>query len=205
MREFGGTSDDLQREPHHRWAHPDGLRCAHPQHKVGLAGTDCPEQKQPRSTKGTADPSNCVFDQQVAVDWEKRHRYQRIVGKVLSGQRNVNLAALREGLGWWYGRYTGKQAREERGLHAETEKNARTGLGAFGIKPEASASVGVPVPKIHPADLTKRGHGDHPPVSCSTNEQARLNTLVSFQPASILGPLVGAFRPFGRRLRMLAR
>jgi endonuclease YncB( thermonuclease family) len=32
------------------------------------------------------------------VDWEKRDRYERIVGKVLDGKRDVNLALVREGM-----------------------------------------------------------------------------------------------------------
>lgn len=61
------------------------------QHKFRLAGIDCPERKQPWSTRAKQALSDNVFDRQVVVDWEKHDRYKRIVGKVLDGQRDVNL------------------------------------------------------------------------------------------------------------------
>ena len=36
--------------------------------------------------------------QQVEVDWHKRDRYQRIVGKVIAQGRDINLAQVRAGM-----------------------------------------------------------------------------------------------------------
>ena len=57
------------------------------QHKVRLAGIDCPERKQPWGQRAKQALSGYVFDRDVAVDWGKRDRYGRIVGKVLNGER----------------------------------------------------------------------------------------------------------------------
>jgi endonuclease YncB( thermonuclease family) len=97
------------------------------QHKVRLAGIDCPERKQAWSTKAKQALSDYVFDRQVTVDWDKRDRYQRIVGKVLDGQRDVNLALIRDGLCWWYRRYADEQSAVDRVLYSDAEEEARKG------------------------------------------------------------------------------
>ena len=47
------------------------------QHKIRLAGIDCPERKQPWSTRAKQALSDYVFNQDVTVDWNKRDRYKR--------------------------------------------------------------------------------------------------------------------------------
>jgi endonuclease YncB( thermonuclease family) len=47
------------------------------QHKVRLAGIDCPEKGQPWSTRAKQALSEYVFNRQVTVDWNKRDRYKR--------------------------------------------------------------------------------------------------------------------------------
>ena len=75
------------------------------QHKIRLAGIDCPEHGQPWGTRAKQALSDYVFDRQVTVEWSKLDRYSRIVGKVLDGQQDVNLALVRDGMCWWYRKY----------------------------------------------------------------------------------------------------
>ena len=51
------------------------------QHKIRLAGIDCPERKQPWSVRAKEVLSEYVFDRQVTVDWNKRDRYKRLWGR----------------------------------------------------------------------------------------------------------------------------
>jgi hypothetical protein len=51
------------------------------QHKIRLAGIDCPERKQPWGTRAKQALSDYVFDQRVTVEWSKLDRYKRVVGK----------------------------------------------------------------------------------------------------------------------------
>ena len=44
------------------------------------------------------------------MEWSKLDRYKRIVGKVLDGERDVNLAFVRTGLCWWYRKYATEQS-----------------------------------------------------------------------------------------------
>ena len=67
---------------------PDGQKR---QTKIRLAG-DAPESRQPWGMKAKQALSGYVFGRDVAVEWSKHDRYGRTVGKVLDGERDVNLA-----------------------------------------------------------------------------------------------------------------
>ena len=95
------------------------------QHKIRLSGIDCPERRQPWSTRAKQALSDQVFDHQVTVNWDKRDRYKRIVGKVLDRKRDVNLGLVRDGMCWWYRKYAKEQNAGDRVLYAEAEEEAR--------------------------------------------------------------------------------
>ncbi|NCA90559.1 MAG: nuclease, partial [Gammaproteobacteria bacterium] len=52
-------------------------------HRVRLAGIDTPESKQPFGAKSKRVLSSLVGGETVAVDWHKRDRYDRLVGKIM--------------------------------------------------------------------------------------------------------------------------
>jgi endonuclease YncB( thermonuclease family) len=101
----------------------DGQRA---QEKVRLAGIDCPEHKQAWGQRAKQALSGYVFSREVTVDWTKRDRYKRIVGKILDRERDVNLALVRDGMCWWYRKYANEQSRVDRGLYEAAEVKART-------------------------------------------------------------------------------
>jgi hypothetical protein len=139
VRAFAPTAGDLQLEPHHRWAHLDGLRCTHTRDTVSLAAGESPQTNRPGTPR--AKQTSCFgFDCQVAGDREKRGRYQRILGKALDGQRNVNLVP--QGKVGGTGDAQGAETHRDRGLWAKTEKDVRT-RAAFGAKAGASTSLVV--------------------------------------------------------------
>ena len=53
------------------------------QHKIRLTGIDAPERKQAFGTKSKEHLSDSVAGKLVVVEYDKRDRYQRIIGKVL--------------------------------------------------------------------------------------------------------------------------
>jgi endonuclease YncB( thermonuclease family) len=67
-----------------------------------------------------------AFSREVTVDWTKRDRYKRIVGKILDGEHDVNLALVRDGMCWWYRKYANEQSQVDRGLYEAAEVKART-------------------------------------------------------------------------------
>jgi endonuclease YncB( thermonuclease family) len=75
-----------------------------------------------------------VFGKEVDVQWNKRDRYQRIVGKVMvqpSGcptcpkTLDAGLAQLTLGLAWWYQKYAKGQSTEDAGRYEFAEQEAR--------------------------------------------------------------------------------
>jgi endonuclease YncB( thermonuclease family) len=51
------------------------------QHKIRLSGIDAPERGQPYGTVSRQHLGELVFREQVTVEYDKRDRYGRIVGK----------------------------------------------------------------------------------------------------------------------------
>ena len=72
------------------------------QHRIRLTGIDAPERKQAFGTVSRQHLANLVFGRAVMVEWYKRDRYQRILGKVLVDGQDANLEQIRAGLAWHY-------------------------------------------------------------------------------------------------------
>jgi endonuclease YncB( thermonuclease family) len=107
---------------------PDGGKA---EEKIRLAGIDCPEKGQPWGTRAKQQLSDHIYDRDVTIEANKADRYHRIVGKVLDGERDVNLAMVADGLCWWYRKYASEQTQVDQGLYQAAEsaaKIARQGL-----------------------------------------------------------------------------
>ncbi len=101
------------------------LDAANTRHKIRLAGIDAPERKQPFGAKAKAYLAGLVAGEPVEVEWNKRDRYKRIVGKIIHDGRDVNLSMVRAGMAWWYRKYSKEQSLVDRGLYAAAEAKAR--------------------------------------------------------------------------------
>lgn len=80
------------------------LLASQQQERIRLAG-DCPEPGQPFGKQAKERLSDLAAGRSVKVDWHKRDRYGRIVGKVLDSRQDLNLALVRDGMCWWYRKY----------------------------------------------------------------------------------------------------
>ena len=101
-------------------------------HRVRLAGIDAPESKQPFGAKAKRALSSLVGGETLTVDWHKRDRYDRLVGKLMLDGADVNLALVRAGYAWWYREYAGEQSPSDRRLYEAAEKAARRdGVGLW--------------------------------------------------------------------------
>lgn len=102
------------------------------QEQIRLAGIDAPEKRQPFGNVSKQSLSELVFGRQVTVDWNKRDRYGRIVGKIVVDGVDVCLAQLQRGLAWHYKRYESEQSPADRDAYARAESDARVrGLGLW--------------------------------------------------------------------------
>lgn len=95
------------------------------QHKIRLLGIDAPERKQAFGTRSQQALSEDVFDKTVEVDWNKRDRYRRIVGKILINGQDVNLKQVQRGMAWHYKKYESEQDVADRSVYAQAEYQAQ--------------------------------------------------------------------------------
>ncbi|WP_254772789.1 thermonuclease family protein [Nitrosospira multiformis] len=93
------------------------------QHKVSLIGIDAPERKQPFRTVSRQNLADLVFGKEVAVEWHKQDRYQRVLGKVLLNGQDVNLKQIKAGLAWHYAQYDKDLRLADKRLYAEAQKS----------------------------------------------------------------------------------
>ena len=101
------------------------LDASRSQHRIRLQGIDAPESRQAFGARSKQHLSDLVFDKEVSVEWEKRDRYGRVLGKVLVGGSDTCLAQVRAGMAWHYKYYENEQSPEDRRLYAEAEREAR--------------------------------------------------------------------------------
>ncbi|WP_228276317.1 thermonuclease family protein [Dechloromonas sp. H13] len=104
------------------------------QHKIRLQGIDAPEKKQPFGERSKQNLARMVFGKDVRVEWEKRDKYKRIVGKVWVQPAScptcpmtldAGHAQITVGLAWWYRKYAGEQSPQDRGAYEHSEQEAR--------------------------------------------------------------------------------
>jgi endonuclease YncB( thermonuclease family) len=95
------------------------------QHKIRLAGIDAPEQAQAFGQASKKNLSDMVYGKQVKVNWDKRDRYGRIIGKVSIDQVDVCLEQVRRGMAWHYKQYQREQSPADRQAYAAAEDLAR--------------------------------------------------------------------------------
>ncbi len=97
------------------------------QHKIRLAGIDAPERKQAYGLASRKHLALIVAGKQVTVEYQKRDRYGRIVGKVLLDGIDACLEQVKAGFAWHYKKYQHEQSLEDQRLYADAETQAREG------------------------------------------------------------------------------
>ena len=94
------------------------------QHKVRLAGIDTPERKQPYGQAAKTFLSDRIFGKTVCVGWNKKDRYNRLVGVVRINDEDVNYQLVKAGLAWHYKYYEKEQSAYDRMRYAEAQEDA---------------------------------------------------------------------------------
>ena len=109
------------------------------QYKVRLSGIDAPEKKQAFGNVSKQSLAEMVAGQVVTVDYNKRDRYGRVVGKVMLNAIDVNLEQVKRGLAWHYKKYEREQDVEERSIYAQEEYLAQRGILGLWVDKNAVA------------------------------------------------------------------
>lgn len=94
---------------------------------IRIAAIDAPERQQPFGSAAREALSARILDRTVQVQWTKRDRDQRLVGKVNVGLRDIGLEMIRDGAAWHATHYMREQSAKDRALYSEAEVDARRG------------------------------------------------------------------------------
>lgn len=97
----------------------------HRRETIRLSGIDAPERDQPGGAASRERLASRLLDRVVIVEYSKRDRYGRIVGKVTHNERDAGLDQVRAGMAWYFKRYAVEQEPNDRSLYASVERDAR--------------------------------------------------------------------------------
>jgi endonuclease YncB( thermonuclease family) len=96
------------------------------QHKIRLQGIDAPERAQAFGNKSKQSLHEMVHGKQVTVDYQKKDKYGRVVGKILLNNTDVCLEQLKRGMAWHYKQYANEQPKEDQETYSLAEQQAKT-------------------------------------------------------------------------------
>lgn len=120
--------------------------------RIRLAGIDAPERKQPFGNASRQHLADGIFQQSVTVGWTKLDRYGRIIGTIMLGGADVNLAQISAGMAWVYRKYLNELPIGTRDAYLSAESDAQSARRGLWREPS-------PVP---PWDWRKPRRGDEP-------------------------------------------
>ena len=101
------------------------------QHRISLIGIVAPVYGQPFGSASRQRLAAAVAGKFVVVEYDKRDGNARILGKVLLGNRDMNLEQVRAGLAWHDLEHQYEQSRVDRAKYADAELDARRNKRGF--------------------------------------------------------------------------
>ena len=101
------------------------LDATNTQHKIRLQGIDAPEKAQAFGQKSKQSLHRLVHSKQVTIEFQKKDKYGRTVGKVVLNGLDVCLEQIKLGMAWHYKQYESEQSKEDREIYAQTELATR--------------------------------------------------------------------------------
>lgn len=101
------------------------------QHKIRIAGIDAPEKVQAFGSKSTANLGRLAFNKNAVADCPKTDRYGRLICKVTVADQDVGLQQVKDGMAWWFRKYSKEQSPQDQTDYEQAEtwaKMRRQGL-----------------------------------------------------------------------------
>ena len=94
-------------------------------YKIRLQGIDAPEKAQAFGNKSKQSLHRLVHSKQVTIEFQKKDKYGRTVGKVVINGLDVCLEQIKLGMAWHYLQYASEQSKEDRETYAQAEQAAQ--------------------------------------------------------------------------------
>jgi endonuclease YncB( thermonuclease family) len=105
-------------------------------YKVRLSGIDAPEGTQAFGSDARHSLSELTLGRIVSVEWHKRDRYRRLVGKVIVDGSDICLKQIQLGWAWHYREYEREQSAGDRVAYSRAESSARAARLGLWADPE---------------------------------------------------------------------
>ena len=116
----------------------------HAQHTIRLLGIAAPARDLAYGSKSKQRLAVAVAGKFVVVEYEKRDRHERKLGKVLLNKQDINLEQIKAGLAWHYLEHHDKQTRIDWQKYADAELEARRNKRGFWADRAAVSPRGQP-------------------------------------------------------------
>lgn len=113
------------------------LDASNTQWKIRLMGIDAPEKRQAFGNKSKQHLSDLVFNKQVEVEYSKKDKYGRTVGRITVEGIDANFEQVKVGMAWHYKKYQGEQTTDNRASYAHAEELARAEKRGLWVDPES--------------------------------------------------------------------
>lgn len=95
------------------------------QYKIRLSGIDAPEKRQAFGNVSKQNLARLIFQKEVTVEYNKRDRHGRIVGKVFLDGNDICIRQIEDGLAWHFKKYENEQPALDRARYKGAESTAR--------------------------------------------------------------------------------
>ena len=95
------------------------------QYKIRLQGIDAPERAQAFGNQSKQSLHEMVHGKRVTVDYQKKDKYGRVVGKLMLDNTDVCLEQVKRGMAWHYKQYANEQPKQDQEQYAQAEKKAQ--------------------------------------------------------------------------------
>ncbi len=82
-------------------------------------------RRQAFGNKSKQSLSDLVFNKHVTVEYNKKDKYGRTVGKIMVDGVDVNLEQVKAGMAWHYKKYQREQTEGDRRLYAQAKDQAK--------------------------------------------------------------------------------
>lgn len=95
--------------------------------RIRLAGIDTPEIRptQPFGKAAKRHIAALIGGEMVTVEWNKKDRWGRIIGKISLDGTDICLAMIKDGYAWHYKKYKNEQSEADQVLYADAEVRAK--------------------------------------------------------------------------------
>jgi endonuclease YncB( thermonuclease family) len=139
-------------------------------HKIRLSGIDAPEKRQAFGRVSKRNLARLVFYKQVSVEYDKRDRHGRIVGKVLLGGSDICIRQIEDGFAWHFKKYEDEQRAIDRVRYSRAESEARA----------ARIDLWGDAEPLPPWEFRK--HGAAYRLRVSSSSVAPMNSIIAIHP-----------------------